>query len=288
VRIVKTPSEPAILVVPLAEMKEHLRLTDTDHDTYVTGLIQAAQQSIEAATNRGLTLQTYQMYRDGKAAPWLPGHMQSSLDHLKALTLFPVPVVSVASVKYLDFNQVQQTWDPALYIADLTSFPARITPGYCCFWPFVLPVMNAIVLEYTAGYDPTTGGVETVGVNAGGTGYSVNDVLTITGGGGTGATLKILTIDSGKVGEISILTSGSLYSMGTNLATTVAPPGGTGCTIDILTLATNLPRGLRHAVKFLVAHWFENRETVGSGTGAGTELPKAFDYLIQQYRIHVF
>lgn len=82
------------------------------------------------------------------------------------------------------------------------------------------------------------GGLDTVGINAGGSGYSINDVLTVTGGGGAGGTLKVLTVNAGVVTSISKLTAGSGYAITTGAITTVAPAGGTGCTINILTVAS--------------------------------------------------
>lgn len=74
--------------------------------------------------------------------------------------------------------------------------------------------------------------VASVAVNNGGSGYAINDVLTLTGGDAN-ATCTVLTVDgSGVVLTISRTTVGSGYAAGTE-ATTVAPAGGSGCTIDI-------------------------------------------------------
>lgn len=82
----------------------------------------------------------------------------------------------------------------------------------------------------------TTGAVTGVTINSGGSGYSVSDVLTITGGGGTGATLTVTSVSTGAVTGVTITTYGEDYTVGTGYATTVAPPGGTGCTIDVDTV----------------------------------------------------
>lgn len=81
----------------------------------------------------------------------------------------------------------------------------------------------------------TQGGVATVSVNAGGTGYSVSDVLTITGGD-TACTLNVDSVSTSAVTGVSILTNGSGYTVATGKATTVLPTGGTGCTLDIDTI----------------------------------------------------
>lgn len=51
--------------------------------------------------------------------------------------------------------------------------------------------------------------------------------------------------------------------------------------------ASSVPSPLRHAIKLLVAQWFENREPVVTGTIVAT-LPMAFDSLIEPYRVLEF
>ncbi len=83
-----------------------------------------------------------------------------------------------------------------------------------------------------------SGVIVTATLNAAGTGYHADDILTVTGGGGTGATFKVSTVDgSGHVTAIQQLTGGSGYSSGTGYATSVIPSGGTGATIDVTTVS---------------------------------------------------
>jgi hypothetical protein len=70
---------------------------------------------------------------------------------------------------------------------------------------------------------------------AGGTGYSLNDVLTISGGS-TGATAKITAVSAGAVAAVELVTRGAGYTSGSGKATTVAPAGGTGCTLEIVSV----------------------------------------------------
>lgn len=85
----------------------------------------------------------------------------------------------------------------------------------------------------------TVAGVDTVSVNAGGTGYAVDDVLTITPDGDDNCTLTVLTLSGSSVATVSITTRGTGYATSTGSATTVAPAGGTGCTIDIDTVTSS-------------------------------------------------
>lgn len=89
------------------------------------------------------------------------------------------------------------------------------------------PLAAAIVL---------TGEVETLAVATGGTGYSVGDVLTVTGGNAD-CTYTVATISgggsTGPVATVTETTPGTGYVTATGAATTVAPAGGTGCTVNI-------------------------------------------------------
>lgn len=71
---------------------------------------------------------------------------------------------------------------------------------------------------------------------AGGTGYTVGDILTITTGG-TGATARVLTLGgSGAVATVALVTPGTGYTTGGSKATTGG--SGTSATLDITTVVT--------------------------------------------------
>lgn len=92
-------------------------------------------------------------------------------------------------------------------------------------------------------------------INVAGSGYSVNDVLTVVGGTGTvAATFNVDTIGgSGEVTAITLVEEGEYTVQPANpVATTVAPAGGSGCTID---LTWHAKRG-----------WTTDRDVVYSGT----------------------
>jgi hypothetical protein len=70
-------------------------------------------------------------------------------------------------------------------------------------------------------------------VTAGGSGYTVNDVLTVTYGGGT-ATFTVATVSTGAVATVTPLARGTFTATTTGAkTTTVAPAGGTGATLTI-------------------------------------------------------
>lgn len=81
--------------------------------------------------------------------------------------------------------------------------------------------------------DSAAGGIKSVAVPAtGGTGYVVGDVLTITGGSGSGATAKVTAVSSGAVTGLMIANQGINYG---NSNFTAGFSGGTGSGIGTAT-----------------------------------------------------
>jgi hypothetical protein len=78
--------------------------------------------------------------------------------------------------------------------------------------------------------------VLTVALNAGGTGYAVNDVLTLVGGTfDQAATFRVSSVSGGVVTGI-VRKQGGTYTVKpgtTGIATTVVPAGGSGCTLNL-------------------------------------------------------
>ena len=75
------------------------------------------------------------------------------------------------------------------------------------------------------GEENTTGQVQSATIANGGTGYTVNDVLTVVGGTGTAATLTVTAVSGGVITGISVTTQGD-YTV--NPTSPVSVTGGTG------------------------------------------------------------
>ena len=75
------------------------------------------------------------------------------------------------------------------------------------------------------GNEQILGAVQEVEISDGGTGYTVNDVLTVSGGTGTAATLTVTAVNSGVITAVSITTGGAYSVNPTNPASVT---GGTG------------------------------------------------------------
>lgn len=134
-RLITAPAAPA---VSLIEAKAHLRLTDAIDDAMVTAMIGAATEAAEHATGRAMMAQT-----------WEAGFDVFGL----SLALTRVPVVSIASLTYIDAAGALQTLSPEAYslLQDDCGY-ARILPAYGVSWPAVRGDADGIKVRYVAGY----------------------------------------------------------------------------------------------------------------------------------------
>lgn len=83
------------------------------------------------------------------------------------------------------------------------------------------------------GYETRSGQITALdSVVAGGTGYAVGDILTLSGG--TGGTVRVLSVNGGTVLGVELVSAGYLYSASTTYATSGA--AGSGCTIKVSTV----------------------------------------------------
>ena len=123
--------------VTLAEAKAHLNIQTADHDAYLPSLITAARTAAEGKLNRSLIDTSWELTLD--AFP-------------SAIPLRMAPVISVASVKYIDTAGTQQTLAAPSYLVDDRSEPGWIVPAYGYQWPTVRDQINAVTVVYHAGY----------------------------------------------------------------------------------------------------------------------------------------
>lgn len=81
-----------------------------------------------------------------------------------------------------------------------------------------------------------SGKVTGINLVAGGTGYSVGDVLTLTGGD-SGCTAVVRSVTGGVVTTVGQYSEGTGYTANTTYPTTVSPSGGSNCTIRVTSVA---------------------------------------------------
>jgi hypothetical protein len=92
-------------------------------------------------------------------------------------------------------------------------------------------------LAISTATDNGTGSVSTVAVNAAGSGYTVGDVIQISGGGANCRLYVTGCTTAGGVTSVSFKNSGSGYATSTGTATTTISGTGSGCTINVTAIA---------------------------------------------------
>ncbi len=136
---------PTIEPVTTDEVKAYGRIQYAAEDNDIAEKIVAARERAEANTLRALLTQRWRLTLD-----------RFPLGVFRPLIRLPrPPAISVASVKYIDTNGVQQTMDPDDYRLITAREPAAIEPVRW-FWPFTAYYTSATVeIEYDAGYGTT-------------------------------------------------------------------------------------------------------------------------------------
>jgi len=137
--ITGTPVTTETLPVSVSNMKEHLRITHTEDDGYIEALTLAAAEACENFQSRkymqaGKVLKLDEFPEDGVIRPpW-------------------APLIQVDSIQYVDTDGATHAVDSGDYDVDTESEPGRITPAFNESWPATRPEINAVTINYQAGY----------------------------------------------------------------------------------------------------------------------------------------
>ncbi len=141
----KTP--PSEEPLTLQEAKDHLLVTSTSQDTYISTLITAARKQLERYTQRAFITQTWVAY----GSNW---YGKGEYCYNEPI-LLPYPKLqSVTEIKYFDLQGTEQTLDPTqFYHVDDISEPCRIVRRYNAIYPYLqYGKPNSFSIEYVAGF----------------------------------------------------------------------------------------------------------------------------------------
>lgn len=129
---------PANLAVSLAEVKSHMKVTNSDEDAEITDIIKAATQFGEKITGRDFINKTYITYLD--CFPY------------NGITLQKSKTTSITSIEYY-LSDVLTTYDSAnYYLTDDTQY-ASIYLLENSVWPSVVDNRHqAIKITFVSGY----------------------------------------------------------------------------------------------------------------------------------------
>lgn len=165
-RRVEITAPPASLPITTAKAKEHLRITDSNSDSYIDTLIAVAVDIVERYIGRYLIERTVKQWFDfvpgyDLDVDWQDGTFDGPTflwtDTIRTLELTGFPMKAITAVVTLDDSDVETPMDPTLYIADTSDKdqPARIILRRGQVWPANLRVSKSIYVTGTAGYGTT-------------------------------------------------------------------------------------------------------------------------------------
>ena len=133
-------TEPAIEPISLDEAKAHLRVDHSEEDLLIERLVTAARRTVERWEWRTHYTTTYTLYLD-------------AFDTEDGIIYLPrPPLQSITSVKYYDPDDTLQTWASSNYEVDTSMHPGRLRPVSTVTWPTTDDRLNAVEIEYVAGY----------------------------------------------------------------------------------------------------------------------------------------
>lgn len=149
----------------VSEVKYQLPWPQTDNtwDIWIQSAIAAARQYAEIYTQKVFVTSTVTQVVDrfpgSRAALALLPNAYQIGDAIGnpflpngGILLEVAPVQSVTKIEYTDTTGALLTVDPATYVADLITEPARITPLFGQSWPVAQSQIAAVKLTYIAGY----------------------------------------------------------------------------------------------------------------------------------------
>lgn len=154
---------PASEPVLLADAKAYARINTAADDALVTDLITGAREYLETFCRRQfmlatwlLTLDRFPIYYDWyEYSPYqntAPYQSASQWQTQNLIRLPKPPLVSIDSIQYIDDTGVLQTLDPSQYTVDVKSTPGRLSPAFGVFWPGTQAEIDAVQIQFQAGY----------------------------------------------------------------------------------------------------------------------------------------
>ncbi|UOF83021.1 head tail connector protein [Caudoviricetes sp.] len=167
IRRITELTAPAEEPVSLADMKAHLRITNSLDDAWLTAAIKAARMAAEDYTGRAFIQRTFRQTMDGVCGKddgeWWDGVREAAITVLspRTIDLLKPPLVSVQNVKAWDDSDTATTVSPTVYFVDTSdqNQPGRVVLRRGQTWPIVLRVANGLTIDFTAGFSANAAGL---------------------------------------------------------------------------------------------------------------------------------
>ncbi|CCG42179.1 head-tail connector protein [Magnetospirillum molischianum] len=138
---------PVALAVPLEVVKSHLQLMEGEDadDGLISGYVRAAVDLVEGFTERALIERTLRLVLDH----WPSG----------PVVLPRPPLIAVERVAWIDPDGAEQVVTPPLAYQVSRREPAILAPSPGQSWPATRRQLDAVSIEYRAGYGATADAV---------------------------------------------------------------------------------------------------------------------------------
>lgn len=248
---------PTVEPLTRTRAKLHLKSSLTAEDALVDGWIAAARGHFETFCRRAAVLQTRMLLLD-----CFPG----------CIELARSPARSVLSIQYLDSAGALQTLATSVYRVDLKSLPARIVLDFGQVWPQTFPVVNAVLVTYTAGMMiPFTADSATDVLTAPGHGFAAADITQAAPLGTAGALPTPLAIDTNYHARDVTADTLKLAAVAGGVAIDITAPGTPPNVLG------RLDKEIEAALQLLV-QYHEGRQ-------ADTPLLEAAERMLQPFRV---
>lgn len=264
---------PSGLVISVADVKKHLNLADSETfwDGYLATLIGIAQDMIQIKTWLSLLEQQ-----------WLLTYDSWELETIINIT--KCPIISIDTVKYIDTSGDLIDVDSSDYSIDITSQPARIM--FENLPKVKTDTMNALQIQFTAGYSYTFGTSVTVdSINLSTNvfteaahGLKNSDVIEFSNVG------TITNIDTDTPYYIISRTTNT-FKISSTINGSEIDLGGSTSTMPVYRLRSvqGIPESIKQAIKLIVGDYFMHRED--SEYGKSTTIPNSAANLLLPYSI---
>ena len=173
---------------------------------------------------------------------------------------------------------VQQTYDPANYIVDTITEPARLTPLPSRPWPATQFRINAVTVEWVSGYAaPFTANATADTLTVRGRTFANGDVVRLSNSGG--ALPAGLTVNTDYY-VVNASGDGTTIQLSTTAAGTPVDLTDTGAGLSFLGV---IPDDILAALQLVVGDLYEHREAQTEYT---LESNSAVRNLLYPYRIY--
>jgi hypothetical protein len=276
---------PSANPVSVADAIAHSRALNGADDNLIAGYILSATLHCEFNAKRAFMPQTWQYSIDhwpGRSA-YVGIRQTSNVSEYYRWNYFEIPLPPLqpplVSFNYYDtqLNEYQMVLgaDAASgnYLLNTLAEPARVTLPFSGIWPtIILATISPIQLVYNCGYGQYSGmvDIDNTGLVTLLSGTEFDDTLI-----GTWITIGQSSYNVG-----AVVASDELKVYPPSAAFPITPAS------DVTYSANNVPMPIRHAILFLAAHFYENREPILTGRSiTAIEVPGTVDALLANYRI---